>query len=98
MRVQSLPADPSPVEGEHWEPSVSAFAVAYRLSAREREVLMLLLVGMHPKAIAARIGCGHASVRTHFGRMCRKVSCSGTRELLLRFFTEQGNLANAKRL
>lgn len=61
-------------------------AIVYRLSPREREVLALLVQGVHQKEIAGRFGCGYATVRTHARRLCHKLSCSGTREVILKFF------------
>jgi DNA-binding CsgD family transcriptional regulator len=63
-----------------------AFALERRLSAREADILLLLLRGMHPKAIGSALGCQYSSVRTHLGRMCRKLECSGSRELVLKFY------------
>jgi DNA-binding CsgD family transcriptional regulator len=76
-----------PQATEPLEERLRVFAQAHRLSPREGEVLLLLLRGVHPKAIGDMIGCQYTSVRTHIGRMCRKVQCSGARELLLRFFS-----------
>jgi DNA-binding CsgD family transcriptional regulator len=69
---------------------IVSFSAEYRLSPREREVLTLLLRGVHPKAMSTALGCQYASVRTHLGRICRKVRCSGARELVLRFFAGAG--------
>jgi DNA-binding CsgD family transcriptional regulator len=67
---------------------VNRFASAHQLSCREREVLLLLVHGTNQKAIGDVIGCGHASVRTHLRRMCRKLGCAGTLELVLRLLSE----------
>jgi DNA-binding CsgD family transcriptional regulator len=76
--------------GDGFESKVLGFAAEHRLSEREREVLSLLLRGVHPKAMGSRLGCRYASVRTHLGRMCRKVRCSGSLELVLKFFGGPG--------
>ena len=65
-----------------------SFAAVHRLSEREQEVLLLLLSGVPPKAMGERLGCEYTSVRTHLGRMFKKLKCSGTLELVLRFFGE----------
>jgi DNA-binding CsgD family transcriptional regulator len=64
--------------------AIDAFALRYRLSSREREILRLVADGVHPKAVGDLIGCGYNSVRTHLHRTYKKVGCSGTRELLAR--------------
>jgi len=64
---------------------VEAFRRRHGLSGREREILWWVVRGTHPKAIGEAIGCGYESVRTHLRRMCKKLNCSGTRELLVRF-------------
>lgn len=66
---------------------VDSFVLEHKLSGREAEILLELLLGAEPKAIGLSIGCGYASVRTHLRRMCRKLGCSGTRELVVRFFS-----------
>jgi DNA-binding CsgD family transcriptional regulator len=73
--------------GDRLEGSVHAFAGEHHLSEREREILLLLLRGVHPKAMGSELGCRYASVRTHLGRMCRKLGCSGSLELVLKFFS-----------
>lgn len=72
--------------GDRLECRVRRFAGEHRLSAREQEILLLLLRGVHPKAMGGVLGCRYASVRTHVGRMCRKLGCSGSLELVLKFF------------
>lgn len=67
---------------------VEFFGKTHKLSRREREILWWLVRGTHPKAIGEAIGCGYESVRTHLRRMCKKLNCSGTRELLVRFLGE----------
>lgn len=70
------------------EPRLDSFVREHGLSGREREILLGLLRGAPPKAIGVDIGCGYASVRTHLRRMSRKLGCSGTREIVLRFFSD----------
>jgi DNA-binding CsgD family transcriptional regulator len=73
-------------EGQGLDHRLSDFVAQHRLSPREAEVLLLLLRGVHPKAMGSELGCRYASVRTHLCRMYRKLHCSGARELVLRFF------------
>lgn len=58
----------------------------YRLSPRETEVLVLVASGVHLKEVAARLGCGYATVRTHLRRLTKKLGCTSARDLLVRFF------------
>jgi DNA-binding CsgD family transcriptional regulator len=67
---------------------VYRFGISHGLSQRERQILLLLARGAHPKSIGDAIGCGYASVRTHLRRMYAKLGCSGARELMIRFFSE----------
>jgi len=61
----------------------------YRLSRRERQILTLLAEGTELKAIGSQIGCSYSSVRTHLRRMARKIGCTTTREILIRFFRHE---------
>jgi DNA-binding CsgD family transcriptional regulator len=85
--VAGLPGEDATSSGaEQISLLVSTFAERHGLSQRECEVLGELLLGTHPKAIGERVGCGYSSVRTHLRRIYRKVSCSGSRELVLALF------------
>lgn len=68
---------------------MQSFCVAHQLSPREGEVLDLVCQGHHPKQVAAMIGAGYASVRTHLRRIYKKVGCSGVRELVVRVFASE---------
>lgn len=70
---------------------IETFAAVYGLSKREQQIVCLLAAGTHPKAIGAHIGCAYASVRTHLRRAAKKLDCSGTREIVIRFFSERPN-------
>jgi DNA-binding CsgD family transcriptional regulator len=70
---------------------VRSFGTTYGLSEREQQILRLLAVGTHPKAIGAQVGCAYSSVRTHLRRAAKKLSCSGTREIVIRFFSDGPN-------
>jgi len=64
------------------------FARRYGLSPREQQILLLLVRGVRQKEISGVVGCAYSSVRTYVSRMSTKLSCSGTTELVLRFFNE----------
>lgn len=68
--------------------SMQMFCAAHQLSPREREVLVLVCRGYHPKMVAEMIGAGYESVRTHLRRIYKKVGCSGVRELVVRVFAK----------
>jgi len=53
----------------------SASALARRLTAREREVLVLMSNGLGNAEIAARLFLSEATVRTHIGRILMKLDC-----------------------
>ena len=67
---------------------VESFGATYGLSEREQQIIRLLAGGTHPKAIGAHVGCAYASVRTHLRRAAKKLRCSGTREIVIRFFSD----------
>jgi DNA-binding NarL/FixJ family response regulator len=58
-----------PITGE------TAWAVVRRLTAREREVLVLLAHGLGNTEIASRLFLSEATVRTHVGRILMKLDC-----------------------
>lgn len=47
-----------------------------QLSAREREVLLLIAEGLSNQAIAERLGIGEATVKTHVGNLLSKLELS----------------------
>ena len=56
------------------------------LSARERELVQLILAG-HPSAgIAQRLGIAHGTVKNHRRRIYEKLDITSERELFLQFF------------
>lgn len=75
------------IHDEATEQRIHRFVTKHTLSTREAQVLRLLIGGVEPKAMESSLGCRYASIRTHLWRMYKKLGCSGTRELILRFFT-----------
>jgi len=67
---------------------VGQFGKRHRLSVREEQIFLRLVLGSHPKAIGASLGCEYGTVRTHIRRMQKKLGCTGMRELLVRFISE----------
>jgi DNA-binding CsgD family transcriptional regulator len=67
---------------------VGQFGQRHRLSVREEQILLRLVLGSHPKAIGGSLGCEYGTVRTHIRRMQKKLGCTGMRELLVRFISE----------
>jgi DNA-binding CsgD family transcriptional regulator len=65
-----------------WVGRIDDFALRHGLSCREKQILMLVAQGTHPKAVAGLVGCAYPTVRTHLRRTYRKVGCSGNQELL----------------
>ena len=67
---------------------VGQFGRRHRFSVREEQIFLRLVLGNHPKAIGASLGCEYETVRTHIRRIQKKLGCTGTRELLVRFISE----------
>jgi len=53
-----------------------------RLTPREREVLDLAITGLLVKQIAARLGAAEKTIKTHKGRLMRKMQVRSTLELV----------------
>jgi DNA-binding NarL/FixJ family response regulator len=60
-----------------------------RMTAREREVLELLMDGRSNRAIAEALGIDEATVKAHLGRMLRKTGAHNRVELTLRAIEER---------
>lgn len=56
----------------------------HRLTAREREVMDLLVGGISVKAAAARLGLSHKTVQVHRARIMEKLEVNTTAELVRR--------------
>jgi DNA-binding NarL/FixJ family response regulator len=62
-----------------------------RMTAREREVLELLMDGRSNRAIAEALGIDEATVKAHLGRMLRKTGAHNRVELTLRAIEERSS-------
>lgn len=69
--------------------SASADSIVKRMTAREREVLELLMDGRSNRAIAEALGIDEATVKAHLGRMLRKTGAHNRVELTLRAIEER---------
>jgi len=67
----------------------SGDSIAKRMTAREREVLELLMDGRSNRAIAEALGIDEATVKAHLGRMLRKTGAHNRVELTLRAIEER---------
>jgi DNA-binding CsgD family transcriptional regulator len=70
---------------------VEIFGATYGLSEREQQIIRLLAGGTHPKAIGEHVGCAYSSVRTHIRRAAKKLGCAGTRDIVIRFFSDDAS-------
>lgn len=64
------------------------------LTAREREVLPLVVAGLLNKQIAAEIGTSEASVKVHRSQLMRKMGAGSVADLV-RMFLKHGILSNS---
>ena len=69
--------------------SPSGDRIEKRMTAREREVLELLMDGRSNRAIAEALGIDEATVKAHLGRMLRKTGAHNRVELTLRAIEER---------
>jgi DNA-binding NarL/FixJ family response regulator len=67
----------------------SGDSIVKRMTAREREVLELLMDGRSNRAIAEALGIDEATVKAHLGRMLRKTGAHNRVELTLRAIEER---------
>jgi DNA-binding NarL/FixJ family response regulator len=83
---ESRPAPEQAPGRERLEPQIQAFSQRHGLSGRQQQILLLIALGLHPKAVAAALSFEYSTVRTHIRRMCTKVGCADLRELIIRLF------------
>lgn len=60
-----------------------ALAASFRLTSRERQVVVLVAEGLHDKEIAARLGLSPGSVRTYLRRAYARNHIGGRVELVV---------------
>lgn len=65
--------------------AVGTFAHRHQLTARERQVLDLLVAGVAPKEMAERLRVAPSTVRFHAARLYVKCNVTNQRELLALF-------------
>lgn len=68
------------------EPRLLLYADAHALSAREREVLGLLLKGMDTKRIASELVVSVGTVKAHLSRMYKKIGVHNREDLIQDFW------------
>src|ERR1700744_2274554 len=69
--------------------SAGGDSIVKRMTAREREVLELLMDGRSNRATAEALGIDEATVKAHLGRMLRKTGAHNRVELTLRAIEER---------
>lgn len=79
------PAFPANVEADAGADDVAAYAAAHGLAARETEVAALLLAGRSTPDIAAELGMGAETAKTHVRRIYRKLGVHSRDELASAF-------------
>lgn len=93
--LRASPAEPDPsgcsatvvvVEPEAPRPTAALLARAYGLTARERDVLLLVVRGESAKRIALVLGISAHTVQDHLGRVCDKVGVRGRKGLVAKLY------------
>ena len=74
------------VSEDNFDTHVVIFGDSHGLSAREREVLSMLLCGQDIQGIAAALVVSQSTVKTHLHRVYTKVGVSGKDELIREFW------------
>jgi FixJ family two-component response regulator len=67
---------------QHWARSRALHQRYQSLSRREREVMSLIVTGLMNKRVAAELGIAEITVKTHRGRMMRKMQAGSLAELV----------------
>ena len=70
---------------------------ALRLSPRELDVAILLVLGHTAGEISRRLGIGKGSVQTYIDRLKRKAQCDRRSQLVTRILIESGLLLQGPR-
>jgi DNA-binding CsgD family transcriptional regulator len=66
------------------ESLVIAFCGQHSLSPQERKLVFAAVEERTLEDVAAELGCAPSTVRTYWVRICKKVGCTRTREVLAR--------------
>jgi len=72
------------IEGARERDSLQSCAKRYRLSARETEILRMLVQGLARQDIATRLGIGRTTVQSHVQKIGFKMGCSRRDEIVAR--------------
>jgi len=70
------------VVGGYALPAITRFAARFGLSRRETQATLLLAHGLRAKAIASEMCCSEKTVYAHLFRVCKKVDCSDSHEVV----------------
>ena len=82
QRLAGQTAQP-PDDGDAEPPPARPIASGGRLTAREREVLALVAIGLGNRAIAERLAVSPATIKSHVRSMMRKLGVAGRTELIV---------------
>lgn len=58
---------------ERLETLIRRYAIAHKLSNRERQVLLASIIGTHDKLLADQIGCSRGTITTYWKRIFGKI-------------------------
>ena len=83
--MQPLGDSPTFPEGQ-----IDAFSDKYRLTARQRELLVSLLRGESQKEVAYHLRIAHTTIRFHAVQLYRRCGVSNQREFLVLFARSLG--------
>lgn len=70
----------------HFQALPKSAAIAAQLTAREEEVLRLVMQGLSSKEIAVRLGCSANTVDRHAQHICEKLQVSGRHAAASKYF------------
>jgi DNA-binding NarL/FixJ family response regulator len=67
---------------------VEELAQRWRVTARQRDVLLAVARGESNKGIASALRCAESTVEAHVAALCERSGCSGRSALAARVWTE----------
>jgi DNA-binding NarL/FixJ family response regulator len=70
------------VVGGYAVPAMTRFVARFGLSRREGQATVLLARGLRAKEIASEMCCSEKTVYAHLFRVCKKVDCSDSHEVV----------------